>query len=127
MFYLKPGKKLLLIFLIGIALFHTPLFSQEVPQSVSNTGIYDYLDELANIHIVTINSAVKPYSRLYIAQRLKEAEDKREQLNKRQMKELDFYLLDFGKELGEEWRNGETAKRRKRGWAQRRNGTTAQR
>jgi hypothetical protein len=70
-------------------------------QSVSNTGIYEFLDELANKQIIEINSAVKPYSRLFISQRLKEAEEKKDQLNKRQQKELDFYLLDFGKELNE--------------------------
>jgi hypothetical protein len=77
---------------------NTTLFSQEVPQSVNNKGIYEFLDELANIHIITINSAVKPYSRLFISQRLKEAEEKKEQLNARQLKELEFYLMDFGKE-----------------------------
>ena len=93
-------KKLLLIFFLFnlIQLLNTNLFSQEVPHSINNKGIYDFLDELANNHIVEINSAVKPYSRLYIANRLKEAEEKREQLNARQGKELDFYLMDFGKE-----------------------------
>jgi hypothetical protein len=78
------------------------VYSQEVPQSVDNKGIYEFLDELANIHIITINSAVKPYSRLFISQRLKEAEEKKDQLNPRQLKELAFYLLDFGKELNKE-------------------------
>lgn len=79
------------------------LYSQEVPQSVSNTGIYDFLDELANAHIVILNSAVKPYSRLFISGCLKEANGKKDHLNPRQQKELDFYLMDFGKELNEEW------------------------
>lgn len=102
----KIRKKLLLFFLINIVIFYAPLVGQEVPQSVSNTGIYDFLDELATIHIVSINSAVKPYSRLFIAQRLNEAEEKWEQLDTRQKKELDFYLLDFGKELNRIWHNG---------------------
>lgn len=73
---------------------------------MNNKGIYEFLDELANNHIIEINSAVKPYSRLFISQRLKEAEEKKEQLNPRQQKELDFYLLDFGKELtpGKDWK-----------------------
>jgi hypothetical protein len=85
---------------------NTSLYSQEVPQSVSNTGIYEFLDELANDQIITINSAVKPYSRLFISQRLKEAEEKKDQLNPRRQKELDFYLMDFGKELNEEGLKG---------------------
>ena len=99
-------NRIFYIFLISIIIFNTDLFSQEVPQPVANKGIYDFLDELANIHIITINSAIKPYSRLYISQRLKEAGEKRDQLNSRQQKELNFYMLDFGKEMSEEWRNG---------------------
>ncbi len=97
-------KKKLLIFILFsiIQILNTNLFSQEVPQSVSNTGIYEFLDELANARIISINSAVKPYSRLFISQRLKEAEEKKDQLNPRQQNELDFYLMDFGKELNDE-------------------------
>ncbi len=86
---------------------NNPLLGQEVPQAVENKGIYEFLDELANIRIITINSAVKPYSRLLIFQKLKEAEEKRDQLNMRQQKELEFYMMDFGKE--EKWRKGTMA------------------
>jgi hypothetical protein len=98
-------KKNLFIFTLIciIEILNINLFSQEVPQPVSNTGIYDFLDELANNKIISINSAVKPYSRLFIARRLKEAEGMKELLNSRQQKELDFYLRDFGKELKNEW------------------------
>ena len=98
-------KRIFLFCLVNIIVLNTNLFSQEVPQPVDNKGIYDFLDELANIHIIVINSAIKPYSRLFISQRLKEAEEKEDQLNPRQQKELDFYLMDFGKELnaGKEW------------------------
>jgi hypothetical protein len=82
---------------------------QEVAQPVNNKGVYEFLDELASNHIVEINSAVKPYSRQLISRRLKEADGKREELNIRQQKELDFYLMDFGKELNE----GKDWKRRK--------------
>lgn len=78
------------------------LHAQEVPHPVTNTGVYEFLDELASLQIINLNSAVKPYSRLYIANRLQEAEEKREKLNIRQQKELDFYLMDFGKETGRE-------------------------
>lgn len=84
---------------ILIQLLNTNLFSQAVPQPVENKGIYDFLDELANKQIIEINSAIKPYSRLFIAKCLEEADGKREELNRRQQKELDFYLMDFGKEV----------------------------
>jgi hypothetical protein len=100
-------KKTILFFsLLNLIVWNTNLLSQEVPQPVTNKGIYDFLDELANNQIISINSAVKPYSRLFISQRLKEAEEKKEQLSHRQQKELDFYLMDFGKELdsGKDWK-----------------------
>ena len=100
-------RKLLFLFcILNITILNTNIFSQEVPQPVNNKGIYEFLDELANNHIITINSVVKPYSRLFISLRLKEAEEKIDQLNARQQKELNFYLMDFGKELNKEWRKG---------------------
>ena len=77
----------------------TYLFCQEVPHPVSNTGVYEFLDELANDGVISINSVIKPYSRLYIANKLKEAEKNGDKLNSRQVKELSFYLLDFSKEI----------------------------
>jgi hypothetical protein len=99
-------KSILFFFVFNIIIWNTNLYSQEVPQSVNYKGIYDFLDELANNHIIAINSAIKPYSRLFISQSLKKAEEKKEQLNPRQQKELDFYLMDFGKELnaGKDWK-----------------------
>jgi hypothetical protein len=99
-------KRTFLFCLVCLIALNTTVFSQEVPHSVANKGVYDFLDELANNHIIAISSVVKPYSRLFIALRLKEAEEKKEQLNSRQQKELDFYLMDFGKELntGKKWK-----------------------
>ena len=90
----------------SILLVNNNLYSQEVPHPINNTGIYQFLDELANNQIISINSVVKPYSRLFIAKRLREAQEKRELLNPRRQEELDFYMKDFGKEMNEEWRNG---------------------
>ncbi|MBN2667147.1 MAG: hypothetical protein JXR67_11590 [Bacteroidales bacterium] len=90
-------KRLLFLFLIII--LPLKVTSQELPHPVVNTGVYEFLDELASMQIIEINSAVKPYSRLYIANKLNEADQQREMLNSRQQKELDFYLMDFGKEL----------------------------
>ncbi len=96
---------ILFFFNISLILVN-PVCSQEIPHPVNNTGIYDFLDELANEQIIEIYSSVKPYSRLYIASLLETAYKKRETLNLRQQKELDFYLLDFGKELhkGKNWK-----------------------
>lgn len=72
---------------------------QDVFQHVLNTNIYDFLDELANQQIIILNTAIKPYTRHLIADKLMEASSKKERLSKRQQKELDFYLRDFNKEL----------------------------
>ena len=79
----------------------TSLFtmSQVVNQDLTNNGIYNFLDELANIKIIDLNSATKPYSRMFIAMKLKQAIASREKLNKRQNKDLDFYLRDYNLEL----------------------------
>ncbi len=81
-------------------------YTQEIPHSVSNKGVYDFLDELAGMKIISINSAIKPYSRLHIAKKLEEATLSKDRLSSRQKKELDFYMLDFGKELntGKDWK-----------------------
>jgi hypothetical protein len=102
-------RSFLTISFVSIFIINTNLFSQEVPQPVRNRAIYEFLDELANNHIIEINSVIKPYSRLFISERLLEAEGKRDLLNSRQQKELDFYLMDFGKEINE----GKNWKRRK--------------
>jgi len=89
--------------------------AQVVYEDINNVGIYEFLDELANLKVIEINSVVKPYSRQYIAGKLMEAiertsgqgdertsgQDKKKRrtkvvtLNKRQKKELMFYLQDY--------------------------------
>jgi hypothetical protein len=78
------------------------LQTQTVYQHVSSTGIYEFLDEMAALQLITLNSAIKPYSRILIAQKLSEIKEKEDLLNTRQKKELDFYLKDFNKELKRE-------------------------
>ncbi len=88
--------------IVYIVLFILPVckaYTQEVYQHISNTSIYQFIDELANQQIIDINSAVKPYTRRFIAEKLSEANATREELNPRQQKDLDFYLKDFHKEL----------------------------
>lgn len=90
-------KKLLLSLLLScITVF---LYSQVVYQDLSNTNIYEFIDELANLKIIAVNSVIKPYPRNYIAEKLREAFEKKQLLNKRQQKELSFYLRDFSLEL----------------------------
>ncbi len=91
--------------------------AQVVYEHISNKGIYNFLDEMANLKIIELNDVVKPYSREMIHEKLikiaewdneyevgrnekrersreKEEEDRRA-LNKRQQKELEFYLKAY--------------------------------
>lgn len=70
-------------------------FAQDSPVSFRNEGIYDFLDEMANGQIISLNSAAKPYSTKYIVSCLLEAEKRNAELNKRQQKELAFYLRQY--------------------------------
>lgn len=72
--------------------------AQVVFEHVANKSIYDYLDEAANRGIIEVNSAVKPYSRMFIYEKLKEIELVKEKLNKRQLGELDFFMKEYIKE-----------------------------
>ncbi len=90
-------KKLYIVFFIFLIAFSGK--TQVVYEDINNTGIYEFLDELANLRIIEINSVVKPYSREYIARKLREAREltnsPTHKLNLRQKKELMFYLQDY--------------------------------
>ncbi len=91
-------NKFLIIVIIGI--FQTlATYSQEVYQHVTTENIYEYLDEMANIKIIEINSVIKPFSRNYIAGKLTEVTKASDQLNPRQQKELNFYLEEYKLEI----------------------------
>ena len=95
---LKKVVKLSIV-TVFVFLFHLNLKSQSVFQHLSNASIYEFLDELANEKIIELNSSAKPYSRGLIAKKLQEANSKLQDLNKRQVAELNFYLKDYVKEI----------------------------
>jgi len=92
---MRKNCLLLFAFLISVLFLN----SQTVFEHVSNKNIYDFVDELASGGIVEINSAIKPYSRMFIAKIITEAEQKKDQLTKRQIKELAFYHNAYKQEL----------------------------
>lgn len=98
--------KSLFLILFAIATVTAGNLSAQVVYQPTTTTVYDFIDELANLQLIEINSAVKPYSRRLIAAKLAGVSDSlRHELNNRQLQELDFYLKDFGKELqtGKDW------------------------
>lgn len=92
--------KLLKIYILtALLLLPVTIRSQTVNYHMQNEAVYEYLDEMANVGLITLNSAVKPYSRMFIARQMASLDTLRQQLNQRQEKELDFFLKDFNKEL----------------------------
>ncbi len=86
------------IFFITLTIFSGFIYSQDIPQHISYTRIYDFMDELANDGYFELNSSVKPYSRDFIAKKLLEATKKRKTMSKRQIKELYFFLNEYSLE-----------------------------
>ena len=66
---------------------------------IEYTEVYDFIEELTTDGVIETNAAIKPYTRDYIAARLREAQAKDSLLNKRQKDDLQFYLQDYALEL----------------------------
>ncbi|MEE4259617.1 MAG: hypothetical protein V2I62_07655 [Bacteroidales bacterium] len=80
-------------------IFAISLQAQVVYEHISNTAIYDYLDEMAGLKIIELNSIIKPYSRKMIKEKLdiisSKSSENDQLLSKRQKKELEFYLKAY--------------------------------
>ncbi len=93
-------KKIFTVFLVVLSLLLSKeLVSQTVFEHISNNAIYSFLDEMANEKYIEINDVIKPYGRKYIFKKLSEIDKKLQNgeitLNKRQKKELFFYLESY--------------------------------
>lgn len=86
------------IFIIGILILNTTIFAQDIPQNISYTRIYDFLDEMANEGYIELNSVIKPYSRQFIADKLVALSKEEAKLNSRQRDELEFFMQDYSLE-----------------------------
>lgn len=86
-------------FLIVLSIFIFTFIQAQVVLQPITSSVYEFLDEMAQMKYIELNSAVKPYSRMFIAQKLQEIEEHQTSLNNRQQKELAFYFQDFNKEL----------------------------
>ena len=72
--------------------------AQNIPVPLTQTKLYDYLDELVTDGVISVQTAVRPYSREQVAKMLVEAQSVDSLLNLRQKKELAFYLNEFALE-----------------------------
>lgn len=79
----------------ALILMCSKAYNQAIPEHVSHTDIYEFLDELATEKLFVINSAIKPYTKAFIIKSLQKAKSADTLLNARQKKELNFYLKVF--------------------------------
>jgi len=73
--------------------------AQVVYEPITGNSVYDYLDEMATLNIIRLNSTLKPFSRQLIEEKLAEIKENDGKLNKRQRDELAFYLKDYRLEM----------------------------
>lgn len=71
------------------------LMAQNNPVSLQYSRIYDFLDELSTDGVLQLNEAVRPFTERQIVLLLDSADHRREQLNRRQVRDLDFYLNEY--------------------------------
>lgn len=87
------------LFLISfLLLFCSTSFAQVVYEPL-HRDVYQYLSRLAQKGIIEFDDQVKPVSRIYIAEKLIEINSKHSVITSLEKDELDFYLMDFNREL----------------------------
>ncbi len=97
---MKYGQRLLGILFLSIFIFQFSICrAQNIPVPLTETYLYALIDELATDGVIRINPAVRPYSRQQVAQMMVEAQGKDSLLNKRQKKDVAFFLNEFALEL----------------------------
>lgn len=90
------------ISILILILFPEISFAQIVFEHQNSEGINQFCEELTGKETLELNSLIKPYSRLEISEVLQAAAQKQDFLNRRQKKELAYYLQVFGLESGEQ-------------------------
>lgn len=75
-----------------------PTRAQAIPVPMQYTEVYDYIDELITDGVITRQTAVRPYTRKQVTDMLVEAQQTDSILNRRQKKDLAFYLNVFALE-----------------------------
>ena len=91
---MKRGFVALLLVMCGLMFG----MAQNIPVPLTQTKLYDYLDELVTDGVISVQTAVRPYTRNQVAKMLVDAQTADSLLNLRQKKELAFYLNEFALE-----------------------------
>jgi hypothetical protein len=74
--------------------------AQTAYQHISDHRIYNFIEELANLHLIDINSAIKPYSRSQIGEWLVQAQKQEIALSEPEKRQLHIFLEEFALETG---------------------------
>ncbi len=94
------NSKIIIFNLLLIFLIFVPHVFSQVNYEPLNKTIYGYLDRLSIQGYFQINSEIKPFSRIYIAEKLKIViTDKNDRLSPLENKELLFYTQEYAREL----------------------------
>ncbi len=88
-------KRLLPLLLLLLAI-QSP--AQNIPVPLTQTPLYDFLDELITNGVLVHQTAVRPYTRAQVATMLLQAQETDTLLNTRQKQDLEFYLNEFALE-----------------------------
>lgn len=81
-----------------LIVFQLTSFSQVVYEPL-HRDIYEYLSRLSQKGLIEFDDQIKPLSRTYFAEKLKEINDNQHSLTRLEKDELNFYLMDFEREL----------------------------
>ncbi len=87
----------ILVFLF-FTLYLSPL-SAQINYEPQSKSVYSYLDKISAQGYIVLNTEIKPFSRLYIANKLIEINKKKTKLTSIEFDELIFYMRDFSNEL----------------------------
>lgn len=73
-------------------------FAQHIPVPLTQTRLYDFLDEMITDGVLTAQTAIRPYTRDQVAQMLVQVQQADSLLSRRQQADLAFYLNEFALE-----------------------------
>lgn len=98
-------KSLKILIILSSVILSSDLFAQSVYEPISNKGIYEFLDNMAQKGLITFKDNIRPVTRKYIAEKLLELRNiiksgtkRSENITEIDKDEIYFYLKDYGLE-----------------------------
>lgn len=91
-------RKITTHILIFFLLLSSWTMAQHIPVALTQSRLYDFLDELLTDGVIVHQTTVRPYTRAQVAAMLEQAQEADSLLNTRQKNDLAFYLNEFALE-----------------------------